>query len=241
LTSNTNVRLPYLQNPGTYPYIRFTQYRDGSWDRQDETPSNESHAKGHKLGAFEETDNSAGHKHFSVADRWSYGQGGSSETVEKNDHKVVGGSTVHQIQGDSHSENAGSLYHAIGVDHIHAVANSHVHYSGKKEDLHTESHVINTNDGDNHQNILGDHVVYIGGTKYQSISGEYGLYVPNGNIDMTVSGNGQIQSTNFTVNTSANVIINAVNGISINCGTSTIVITPNSITITAANINFIQA
>ena len=206
MTSNTNLRLPSLQNPGKYPYVRFTQWRDGSWHRIDETPGNESQAQGHKLGSFEETDNSAGHKHLKLGQAFDYAAQGSTETVDKNHHEKIGGGRVSQVGGDQHTEHGGSHFHAIGGDHIQASAGFHyTHSTGGISHSSVGDKVTDHNDGNDHHNIQGDKITFVGGVKYENINSEFGIFV-GGNFDVLVKGNSQFTSTDFLVNASQNVI-----------------------------------
>ena len=224
--SNTAIRGPALQQPGQYPYIDFTQFRSGSFEREDSTPGSESHAKGHRGGSFEETGVDGSHRHFSVGPKHEYNQSGKTDTTELNQHSKTGGGTVSQIQGDSHSENAGSKLHAIGGDTVHVSAGMHYqHATGGNQQTSTGDLVTDHNEGSQHHNIEGDHVTFIGGTKYQQIGGEYGVFVSNGNYDLMASGNIQFTCQNFTVNAASSITLNTPYG--------TILINNQGITITS--------
>ena len=57
-----NQRIPDLQLPGVYPYVEFTQFRDGSWERRCVEAGFESQSSGHVLGNYEEIDYLGNHK-----------------------------------------------------------------------------------------------------------------------------------------------------------------------------------
>ncbi len=210
--SNTNVRFPQLMAPGEYPYVRFTQFRDGSWERTDETPNNESQALGHKLGSHEETDNSSGHKHLKVGQSFEYAAQGHTSTVDFNSHNKIGGSTVSQVSQDHHEEHGGDKWQAVYGDNIHAVKGLHyTHGSGGISHSSVGDKVTDHNDGNDHHNIQGDHVVFVGGVRYENVNSEYGVYI-GGNYDVMANGKFQITTNqNYQLNAKANVNISTSN------------------------------
>jgi hypothetical protein len=213
-TSNTNVRMPELMTPGEYPYVRFTQFRDGSWRREDETPNNESQGFGHILGTFEETDNSSGHKHLKVGQSFHYAALGHTDTVDYNSHNKTGGSTVGQVSQDHHQEHGGDRWHATYGDNIHATRGLHYsHGTGGVSHSSTGDKVSDHNDGNDHHNVQGDQISFVGGVKYENVNSESGSFV-GGNHDMLVNGNFQ-QTTNKTMKLNANqsIIVNATSNI----------------------------
>ena len=221
--------------PGQYPYVRFTQFRDGSATRVDETPGNESQAQIHKLGSFEEVDNSGGHKHLKVGQSFDYSALGHTSTVDSNIHERVGGGKVSQVSGDSHVEHAGSMTLAVGNNVTHAIGGVHfTHATGGIHQSSSGDNVTDFNDGNHHHNVKGDAIKFIGGTKYENISGECGTYVPNGNFDVTSGGNVQFTCANFTVNSQGGITLNAGGNIIINSPYGQILINVNGITINAS-------
>ena len=208
-TTNTNVRLPELMLPGEYPYIRFEQFRDGSWKRIDETPNNESQASGHKLGSFEETDNSSGHKRLKVGQSFDYSAKGHTSTIDLNHHNKVGGGTVSQVTGDRHSEHGGDSYHAVGGDTIHASKGfHHTHATGGLSHSSVGDQVSDHNDGSEHKNIQSDKITFIGGIKYDHVNSEYGIFT-GGNFDLMVEGNAQFTSKGVMTENGKQIIFNA--------------------------------
>jgi hypothetical protein len=219
--------LPNLQNPGVYPYVRFEQFRDGSWNRVDETPNNESQAQGHKLGSFEETDNSSGHKHLKVGQSFDYAAQGHTSTVDYNHHNKIGGSTVSQITQDRHEEHGGDKFHAVGGDTIHVSKGYHYsHGTGGISHSSVGDQVSDHNDGNDHHNVEGDKITFIGGIKYENVNSEFGLLV-GGNYDILVKGDSQITSHQ-------NMFFNADQYIQINSVVNTNITTAN----VYANVNY---
>ncbi len=210
--SNTNIRMPELMLPGEYPYVRSTQFRDGSWERTDESPNNESQALGHKLGSFEETDNSSGHKHLKVGQSFEYAAQGHTTTVDYNSHNKIGGSTVSQVSQDHHEEHGGDKWHAVYGDSIHAVKGLHyTHGTGGISHTSVGDKVTDHNDGNDHHNIQGDHVVFVGGVRYENVNSEYGVYI-GGNYDVMANGKFQITTKqNYQLNATVNGNISTPN------------------------------
>jgi hypothetical protein len=253
-STNKNQRLPPLTMPGSYPYVEFHQGRSGSWWRRDETPSNEGYSYGHVSGSFHEQNPDGDHKALSSGQEHSYVTQGSTRTVDMNHHEKIGGSTAHQISADHYSEHGNDHMSAIGGDTIHATGGIHFHHAtGGTQQTSTGDHVSDHNDGNHHINIEGDHIQYTGGTKYASIGAEYGVYVPNGNIDHTSSGNNQsrannvniiaqnnttINCVNFTVNATSSILLNVSgNQIQINAMGMTIITATGNVNIIAQNSN----
>jgi hypothetical protein len=225
---NTNQRLPTLSLPGTYPYVRMYQFRDGSWWRQDETPGAEHYSRGHISGTFYEQTVLGGTKSLSTQDGHHY-SARLTTTVDSNHHNKVGGSEVHQMTQDTFSEHGGDKIHAVGGAHTALSGGLHFSYAQSGTQVASSGDdVSDHNDGNHHHNVLGDAVKYIGGTKYESIGGEYGIHIPAGNMDIKID-NGQCQIT-----CGSNITINSMTAITLNVGSSSILITPNKITITSA-------
>jgi hypothetical protein len=208
---NYNKRVPDLSPPGQYPYVEFWQFRDGSWTRRDVTPGSETHAHGHITGSFHETDVHGSHKHFQVGMKHDYTVAGHTSTVEMNQHRKHGGSTVDQTSADHFSEHGKDHMRAKGGDTLDASGGIHFHHASQGTQITSSGdHTTDHNDGNHHVNILGDHVTFLGGTKYQQVGAEYGVYTPNGNIDFMTSKQAQIRAAaNINHLTTANFVVNA--------------------------------
>ena len=207
-TSNAyNSRIPDLQVPGDYPYIRFYQFRDGSWERIDETPGHESRSHGHITGSFEETDFQGSHKHLQVGFQHNYTTQGKSETTEGNHDHKVGGSTVQYVSGDHYAEHAGDHMKAVGGDVIHATGGTlFMHGTNGSEMTSTGNHVSDHNDGSHYVNIEGDKITFNQGTKYDFVGQDHGSYVA-GAKDTHVANNCNLESdTQVTITVGKSVI-----------------------------------
>jgi hypothetical protein len=213
--ANTNQRAPGLSLPGNlgvnnspYPYVDFWQSRSGNWTRHDETPGNIGYAHGHVSGTYEEKTPLSGHTSLTVNTHHHYVGAGSTATTEANHDHKLGGSHVQRVGGDHYGEHAGDQMHAIGGDTIHATGGIHFHHAtGGTQQTSTGDHSSDHNDGHHHINIAGDHVSYIGGVKYESVSQDKGTYLSNGNMDINVSKNYNVQSnTQITIKVGSSVI-----------------------------------
>lgn len=213
--ANTNQRAPGLSLPGNlgvnnspYPYVDFSQSRSGNWTRHDETPGNIGYAHGHVSGNYEEKTPLSGHTELTVNTHHHYVGSGSTATSEGNHDFKLGGSHVNHIGMDHYAEHAGDRMHAIGGDTIHASGGMHFHHAtGGTQTTSTGDHTSDHNDGHHHINIAGDHIQYVGGVKYLSVSQDYGIHVPNGNFDHQTSNNHNIQSnTQVTIKVGSSII-----------------------------------
>lgn len=199
--SDKNVKIPNLANNGSYPYVDFSQFRDGSWYRQDSTPNNESIAFGHKKGSFHEFGPDGSWKHFSTNTVHNYNQGGTSETTEGNHHSKIGGSSATQTDGDHHSENGGTVTNAVGQGTIHVSGGSQFFHATNGIEHSTSGDTATTHDGNIHHSTDGDNIEFTSGVSYEHVGSEKGLYV-QGNYDIKVDGNYQVSCKNFTINAS---------------------------------------
>jgi hypothetical protein len=238
---NLNQRLPDLQLPGDYPYVRHFQFRDGSWTRQDETPGSESYSRGHITGTFTEHTVTGGYKSHTAGSSHHYTTEGTTETTDLNRHGKVGSSTVHQIGADHYQEHFNDSMHSIGKSNIQLNGGTkYQHSTGKIEQSSTEDWVTDHNDGHHHHNVDGDHVQYTGNNMYDYIGGEKGTYLPKGNFDIKVTKGKYQVLTGDTINVQSkkDIKIESDTKITLKVGSSTIVIEPSKITITSGEIDF---
>ena len=236
-----NHRLPDLQLPGVYPYIRFYQFRDGSWKRQDETPGYESHARGHITGSYEERDNTGSHKKFEVAYKHDYTQQGKSSTVELNHDEKIGASQVARVTQDRYHEKGGDHMDAIKGDTIHASGGiNYAHATNGFQRSSTGDYVTDHSEGHHHNNVEQDHIKYIGGTKYTYVGAESGEYVPNGNKDTNVGQNVNVNAgQNSTHNAQININLTAGQQITLTVGQAIITVNNSVITVNPGSGNVI--
>jgi len=233
--ANSNQRIPPLSLPSEYPYVEFSQYRDGSWERRDVFHGNEGVAHGHITGTYVEHASDGGGRQLIANNFHHYTTGGHTETVDKNQHNKVGGSVVDQHTQDHYTEHGGDKIHVVageginaynGVNFTHSTAGHHHSSSG--------DHVSDFNDGNHHHNVAGDSVKFIGGTKYECISKEKGTYLPTGNYDI------RLDSGKFQLSTGSDIIIKSSTSITLQVGNQQIIISPSGIVINASNVSINQ-
>jgi len=237
MTSNTNSRLSQLNPPGAnaYPYIEFTQYRDGSWKRKIVYPGRESTSHGDMNGSFWESDPNGSKKDHTIADRWEYTQHGKTQTVEANHDSKIGGSDTKYVSQDEYSEHGNDLMKAIAGSVIHAAGGTTFIHSTKGTQIaSTGDHVTDHNDGSHHINIANDHVTFVGNNRYDFVQNEFGVFVSNGNMDFNVNKKANIQSNeDFTIKSNTSVTIQV--------GNSAIVVNSMGITIQAHGNIYVQS
>jgi len=206
--TDKNQKLPDLANNGTYPYVDFYQFRDGSWHRQDSTPGSESLGWGHKTGSYHEFASDGSWKHFSTNTVHNYNQGGTTSTTEGNHHTKIAGSSVKQTDGDHHSEHGGTVSGAVGQSVISVSGASGYQHAKHGNEQSSSGDTVTAHDGSIHHSTDGDSIEFISGVRYEHCASEKGSYV-EGNYDIKVNGNYQLACQNFTVKASGTTTINA--------------------------------
>ena len=234
MSNPPNKKLPDLANNGTYPYVDFTQFRSGSWTREDSTPGNESYSYGHISGSHHEFGPSGEYKHFSTSVASHYNQGGTSTTTEGNHHNKVSGSSASQTDGDHHAEHGGSATHASGGASVHLAGGSHYHHASGGTEHSTSGDQTTDHDGNIHHNTSGDHISFVNGVAYEHAGSEKGTYV-EGNYDIKCGGNFQVSCKNFTISASVVTIKTAAGDITIeSSGNITVKADGGTVTINAS-------
>lgn len=237
---NKNLRLPPRVQPCQYPYHRITHFRDGSILSIGEETYNSHHTHIHALGTFEEKHPSGGFRSLVVDSHHHYVTAGKTTTTDDNHHDMVNASTVSQTTQDHYHEQGNDHVTAIGGNHAHLVGGtSHQHRTGVGYESSADHKVEDHNDGSHYHNVAGDRVSYVGGTKYQAIGGEYGINVPNGNFDIAVGNNCQINTVaNVNIVSGSVMTITATTSMTITVGNTKIVLTPNSLDFYSSAIGF---
>lgn len=236
MSVDNNQKVPDSDTEWEYPYNQVTQTAGGHEVHFNSTPDKESHRLFHPGGTYTETSTNGKHVSLTSDKHYQYvSQGSSYATEGAHDHHSQGGSRHNDEQGH-HSENTGDKSGGLSGALAEVIKNFIYHHSvGKKEEVVEGGHVKDVNDGDQHDNALGDKIHFIGGTKYEQVSGEHGTHVPNGNMDI------QIDQGKFRLSSGNDLLITSATKITLAVGSSTIVITPNDITITSAGTVNIEA
>lgn len=198
----------------------------------------------------------------------NYNSGGKSQQTDGHSDENVESTKRIEVSGDS--------AHVTGKNKIDAAAGKKMGGSGGGVfENHSEGNIYTTTKGDvvtEHtggyfHSIEGNDVRGVKGTKYDMVSGQYGIHVQQGgNFDVRVedgkfqlysgdsfiantAGTFDIKSTGaLTINssstgsikTSQSLILESSQTLTLKVGSSTIVMSAGSITITSGAINFVQ-
>jgi hypothetical protein len=231
-----NQKLPDSDLEGKYPYIQATQTLGGHERVINNTPGDESSYTFEPSGTFEEV-NADGQKMTLVADKfYQYINQGSTFTTEAGEDNRAEVTRNCCGDGGSHEENGANSSRAVyGQSADISKGNTYEQTTGVSYNVANEDCCNWYNDANDHNRTKGDQVSFIEGTKYQQITqGEYGIHVPDGNIDFQCdSGKTRIKSGN-------DILIDSDSKITLKVGSSTIVIESSKITITSPEVEFVR-
>lgn len=233
---DNNQKLPDSDVEWEYPFNQVRQTAGGHETHYNSTPGKESHREFHPGGTYHETSTN-GKKVQLTADK-------DYHVVTEGSSYATGGADDNHTKGGSRQNSEGGVHRETGLDLSGGVygslaevvkAMSYTHAVGPKTEIREGGTVQDNNDGDNHHNVLGDKVTFIEGTKYEQISGEHGTHLPNGNMDV------QLDSGKYRMKTGNDILIESDTKITFKVGSSTIVMEAGKITITASEIDHVQA
>lgn len=225
--SDKKKRLPDSDAKWEYPYNHVKNTLGGHEFHVNDTPDEETIRNFHTAGTFEETDKN-GTKVSLIADQsFNYTNQGTTNTSEAASDNFSEADRS-QARFGSHSENAGDVSSAVFGQTVSVNKGStYTHSENKGAFVYVQNKFSEMNDANDHNNIEGDKVTFMVGTKYEQIKGEYGTHMPSGNYDLQVDG-GKIR-------------LNSAQMILIEVGSSVIKIEPSQITIKAAAVKFEKA
>lgn len=166
---------------------------------------------------------------FEHSNKFSYGSGGTSTHNDGNQasstkgqtHNVTTGSRGVQTGKDTHEGNGGSKVGGTGGD------GSFRNHTGGTEFVTTSGDHVTQHDGNVHKNLKGDQVDAVAGNKYTIVNHDYGVHVQSGNYDI------KVDSGQFHANSGSDITITSSTKITFKVGQSSIVMTPQGITIIA--------
>lgn len=236
--TDDNKRLPRTtKSDGTkweYPWNQVTASPGGHEIHINSTPGEESTRHFHPAGTFTEVHKDGTSINLTAGKHYHTSSSGSTNTVEgAKDQLVLRGTRNNNLQGQ-HSETAEDVTHGIYGQNITSSKGQGLHYS-QDQINHSGPGVFHDQAEDQHQSIAGDFITFIQGTKYDQINEEYGIHVPNGNMDL------QIDSGQFRIKSGQDLKIESDTKITLKVGSSTIVIESGSITIKSSSIKFEQS
>jgi hypothetical protein len=238
-----NQRNPNSMFNATYPYNQATVTRGGHEFHVNDTPGDESLKLQHTQGTYVEFDKFGGLSLASKGKAHFYYNDGVSETVEGFKDVKISQNFTQNVNGDITDTNAGDRVVTTGGDLTIAAGGGATIHSN--EDLVLTAGgtlVINATDISWH--VTGDHgFISTGDQNIGTAKGDINMTAGVGgdvNISAPLGGSIQLTSSTSVVSkgaTSVTLISPAV--VELCCGTSTILMTPASITIKSPMINLI--
>lgn len=109
-------RHPKTTYDAKYPYNRIEITESGHEIHYDDTPGKERIRISHKSGTYQEVSHDGKIVNMAVGNRVDYNKQGLTVTVDKNLDQKVGGSTRTSIHGGSHTEVKGTMSTAVDKD-----------------------------------------------------------------------------------------------------------------------------
>lgn len=109
-----------------YPYNRVIVEESGHETHYDNTPGKERLRRSHKSGSYEEISYDGKWVRMAVGNLVEYIKQGLTRTIDKNSDIKVGGSSRTSIQGGSHTEVKGNHTLAVDGDHKTMIGGDHV-------------------------------------------------------------------------------------------------------------------
>lgn len=177
----------------------------------------------------EQRDYISGGSSKSVEGHASNSSDSSKETIAFLDQQIQTGGTRYVGTGDTDvggSQNSGYRHKAVGGESYET----------------TSGNVITHHEGDRNNNTEGDTVNTYVGNKYTIVSkssdkgvGEYGIHVQDGNMDT------QLDAGKYRVFSAQDMTMISSTKLTLQVGSSTIVMEPGKITITSADVEFVKA
>lgn len=233
--SDKKERLPKSDAKWEYPYNSVTCTLGGHEFHVNDTPDQETIRNFHTAGTFDETDKN-GTKVSLVADQsFNYVNQGVTNTSEAGSDNFSEASRTQDRFG-AHSESSGDVSRAVFGQNVDISKGSALfHTTGRCVRISTENSFCENNDANDHTNTEGDSITFMRGTKYQQIRGEYGVHLPEGNMDF------QAESGKARIKTSQKITIDSDTEIEIVVGSSSITLKPGEIVIKSSAVKFEKA
>ena len=174
----------------------------------------------------------------------SYTVGGSSTQTDGHNDTNIEATDNHNVAGDAGSQVGQNRQSGTGGKVMAGTGEGSFHYdTGGHTYKASNGDIISDHTGNFHSNYEGDQVESITGNKHVIVSsGEYGITVQNGNMDIdALTGQLHIHATQtLTVKSTTTVIIEGPVNLTLKSGASSITMTPSSIIIKSPSIQFQQ-
>ena len=235
----------------TYPFVSrtadelgrvFTTYADP--DKPKEAYEEIIHHNG-GFDIKQSNDEKGLHNSLAPGESRSYTGGGSSRHSDGHTDDATSSSSIGTFDVDRGRTAGGDTFNGSGGRNVGGSQASYYQHNGTDGESYetTSGNVITHHEGDRNNNTEGDTVNSYVGNKYTIISsssngkgvGEYGIHVQDGNMDT------QLDNGQYRVASAKDMTFISTTKITIQVGTSSIVMEPGKITITSADVEFVKA
>lgn len=175
----------------------------------------------------------------------SYTGGGTSDHADGHKDDATSSSKITTTNIDNGDTCGGNRFNGAGGQTIGGSNESSFEHIGTPGESYktTSGNIVTHHEGHHNNNIEGDVMNTISGNKYTIVSsgsgkggtGQYGIHVQDGNMDT------QIDSGQYRVFSMQDMTMISTTKLTLQVGTSTIVLEPGKITITSADVEFVKA
>lgn len=228
----SNQKHPKIKYEGVYPNLHVTQRADGSQEIRSLEPGKECFFVVQPSGSYTGYGPDGAEVSVSVGKKHDYAADGTSSTTDGHADSKVSGTSRTNTDGGTSSETGGNQYSGSGGHSVNGTQGSQINSSTSGDSFNTtEGSIVTDHTGNVNHNITGDFVEQITGNKVEIINGEYGLNNQGGNVDI------KLDSGKYRLKAADDILIDSDTKITLKVGGSTIVITPDNITITSARVD----
>jgi hypothetical protein len=222
---------PKIDYNGTYPNLWVTQRPDGSSERRSLDPGNEAVFQTEASGNYTAHGPDGALVVATTGKQHNYNADGTSQTTDGHADEKVGATKRETTAGGAHEETGGNKYEGGGGVKLSGSHDSEINHSNGDGWNNTEGNIVTNHEGNVNHNYTGDFVEQTTGHRVSIINGEYGVNVQKGNMDV------QVTDAKYRLKAAKEILIDSDTSITLKVGSSTIVITSDTITATVGGIN----
>ena len=223
---------PKIDFQGEYPNLQVSQDAAGNQSIKSIEPGKESSFEVKPSGSYEGHGPDGAKVSVTVGKEHKYNADGVSSVADGHSDTKVSGSSRSTVAGGSHSETGGNKYDGAGGASVSGSGDSQINHSSGDGFSITEGNLVTDHTGHVNHNYNGDYVEVTNGHKVTIVNGENGITVQSGNMDT------QVSDGKYRVKASDEITIDSDTKIILKVGSSTVVITPSGVTITASKVDF---
>jgi hypothetical protein len=230
---------PKIPYKGTYPNLHVTQRADGSQELRSLDPDNEAYFEVQPTGNYTGHGPDGAEVSVTTGKKHAYHADGVSSTVDGHNDVKISGSNRATVSGADHQEIAGNKYLGGGGVVVISSDDSQMHHSSGDVHHTTDGELISEHTGSVHHSTDGDTVIQYKGNLMEMITGEYGVNMSGGNLDiqldtgkarMKIASDFKIDSdATSTYHSKGDILIESESQITLKVGGTTIVITSSGI------------